>query len=120
MVRLATRRASWHLRKEVVFEEMDQGSNLEPRATEEDALYLTNVPAPPSSVFTFLLPKETYSENQASLTNRASFLMISSNHKRAIAYCKYGCAQGLDSQAQKPHFRLDDAWMDRSVIKSSS
>ena len=83
-------------------------------------LPVSNVPAPPSSVFTFYCQKENYSENQASLTNRASFLMISSNHKRAIAYCKYGCAQGLDSQAQKPHFRLDDAWMDRSVIKSSS
>ena len=119
MVRLATRRASWHLRKEVVFAETDRGSNLEQESNRRGCP-LSNVPAPPSSVFTFLLPKEKYSENQASLTNRASFLMISSNHKRAIAYCKYGCAQGLDSQAQKPHFRLDDAWMDRSVIKSSS
>ena len=39
MVRLATRRASWHLRKEVIFVEMDRGSILEPRTTEEDALY---------------------------------------------------------------------------------
>ena len=96
------------------------GPGFELRTQRKRRGCLSNVPAPASSIFTFLLPKEKYSENQASLTNRASFLMISSNHKRAIAYCKYGCAQGLDSQAQKPHFRLDDAWMDRSVIKSSS
>ena len=98
---------------------MDRGSNLEPRAAEEDALYPMYLHHH-LVVSLFYCQKENYSENQASLTNRASFLMISSNHKRAIAYCKYGCAQGLDSQAQKPHFRLDDAWMDRSVIKSSS
>ena len=44
MVRLATRRASGHLRKEVVFAETDRGSNLEPRATEEDALYPMYLP----------------------------------------------------------------------------